>query len=114
MVGGLVFRLLGAFRRAKDDSSEEAEAVGGGGDDDPDSWVSVLTVFDPVQATIVTARLQDEGIPARIRQESASTAIPVTVGILGKIDIMVPKLMEEKSLALVDVVLGSDEPGPSG
>lgn len=109
MVGGLVFRLLGRSRRDTHSSTEEAEAEGTGGDDEPESWVPVLTIFDQVQATIITARLQDEGIPAHMRQEAASSAIPVTVGILGRIDIMVPKLMEEKALALIDAVLGPDE-----
>lgn len=111
MVGGWVFRLLGGSRRAARDSSEEAEAENTGGDDEPESWVPVLTLYDRVQATIITARLQDEGIPARIRQEAASSAIPVTVGILGRLDIMVPKLMEEKALALIDALIESDESG---
>jgi len=115
MVGGLVFRLLGRSRKGTHSSTKEAEAEGTGGDDDePESWVPVLTIFDQVQATIITARLQDEGIPAHIRQESASSAIPVTVGILGEIDVMVPKLLEEKALALIDAVLGPDESNSSG
>jgi hypothetical protein len=114
MVGGWVFRLLGGPRRISRDSTEEAEAEGNGGDDEPEPWVPVLTVFDRVQATIITARLQDEGIPAHIRQESASSVFPVTVGILGEIDVMVPKLMEEKALALIDALLGPDESNSPG
>ncbi len=109
MVGGWVFRLLGGPKRISRDSTKETEAEGTGGEDDPESWVPVLMVFDQVQARVITARLQDEGIPAHMRQEAASSAIPVVVGILGRIDIMVPKLMEEKALALIDALLGSDE-----
>jgi len=97
MLNSLVVGWLGGlFVSQPEASDKEKEALGG--DDDPDPWVIVLSVFDVVQATIAHARLEDETIPSRLRQEGASAALPVNVGILGRIDILVPESLQEKAL----------------
>lgn len=112
MLRGMSWNMFGA---AGGKAGEEAEAEGeaGKGDDEPAPWVEVLTVFNQVQATIAAARLEDEGIPVRVRHEAASSAIPVNVGILGRIDVLVPKPLSEKALGVleaVDVLDGDDIP----
>lgn len=82
----------------------EASSEAAGGDDDPAPWVTVLSAFNTVQATIAVARLGDEGIPARARQEAASSALPVNAGILSRIDVLVPEPMAEKALAVLDAL----------
>ncbi len=87
--------------QGKEDTVQAKAGEAGKGDDETVPWVTVLTVFDIVQATLTMARLQDEGIPARIRQEAAARAIPVNVGILGTIEVLVPEPMLEKALDLL-------------
>lgn len=108
MLQGMAWRLFGG---AGSGSGEEAESAGeaGKGDDEPAPWVEVLTVFNQVQATIAAARLQDEGIPVQVRHEAASRAIPVNVGILGRIDVLVPEAMAEKALGVLEAVDVLDE-----
>ncbi|HEC22575.1 MAG TPA: DUF2007 domain-containing protein [Chloroflexi bacterium] len=108
MVKGLVLGLLG-FGRASEGESREDAAEAGRGDDDPDPWVPVLTVFNMAQAALAVARLQDEGIPARLRQEAASRAIPVNVGLLGMIDVMVPESMADRALDILEDLGELDE-----
>ena len=111
MVGGLVVGLLrglGFFGHAEQSGEEAGEA--GKGDDEPAPWVPVLAVFNMAQAALAIARLRDEGVPARLRQEAASTAIPVSVGILGRIDVMVPESMAEKAMLILDI--DEEEPDP--
>jgi hypothetical protein len=100
LLGGLL-RGLGLPGRAARSEEEAAEA--GKGDDEPVPWVPVLAVFNMAQAALAIARLRDEGVPARLRQEAASTAIPVSVGILGRIDVMVPESMVEKAVLILDI-----------
>jgi len=102
MFNRLVLVWLGGIFGSPDTQTTEEEKEGAGGDDEPDPWVVVLSAFDIVQATIARARLVDEGIPVRVRQESANTAIPVTVGILGRIDVLVPESMQDKALGVLD------------
>lgn len=111
MFNSLVLVWLGRLFGGAETRTAEEEKEGAGGDDEPDPWVVVLSVFDIVQATIARARLEDEGIPARTRQEGASFAYPVTVGILGRIDILVPESMQDKALGVLDAepALGPDD-----
>jgi hypothetical protein len=108
LLGGLLHGLGLPGRAAK---SEEEAAEAGKGDDEPDPWVPVLAVFNMAQAALAIARLHDEGVPARLRQEAVSTAIPVNVGIIGTIDVMVPESMAEKALMILDIDEEESETG---
>jgi hypothetical protein len=103
MLQGMVWQTNGG---SIDDSgaAKDAASEATGGDDEPAPWVTVLSAFNMVQATIAIARLGDEGIPARPRQEAASTALPVNAGILSRIDVLVPEPMAEKALAVLDAL----------
>ncbi|MCC6905327.1 MAG: hypothetical protein IT326_05745, partial [Anaerolineae bacterium] len=43
-----------------------------------------------------------EDIPAYIRREAASTALPLTVGLLGEIDVMVPTSEEARARSVLE------------
>ncbi len=106
MFGHLTWNLFGGKARGETDGeTHEAAGEAAGGDDEPAPWVSVLTAFDVVQATIATARLHDEGIPARLRQEGANSALPVNAGLLSRIDVMVPEPLADKASAVLADVL---------
>lgn len=99
-------RLLDVFglRRRKTPGAESAKSSSktGGEDDEPVPWVPVFVVFNEVQARITAARLNDEGIDTWIRQEGASRALPVNLGLLGQIQVMVPEPMQERAEAILE------------
>lgn len=111
MLQGMVWRLF-ASRRAGEAEGEGAAAEAGKGDDEPALWISALATYGPTLAEmlILTARLNDEGIPARLRSEAVSSALPLTVGALSRIDLMVPQPMAEKALLILKS-LGALEEG---
>ena len=82
--------------------SMSSTAKKGKGGEEPAPWVTVAEVFEIVEATLLTARLQDEGITTRMRQEGASRALPFNVGILGRIDIQVAEPQVERALELLE------------
>jgi hypothetical protein len=110
MLRGLTGPWFGWGLGADMDRGSAHEAGGGG--EDPVNWVTVLTVFDIVQATLAVARLRDEGITAWLEQEGASRALPVNVGILGRIDVMVPEEDAERARDVLDD-LAEAEDAPS-
>jgi hypothetical protein len=102
-VGGLVWGLFGGLgkNRSEDGKEKASESEAGKGDDEPADWVRVLTVYSPVEAQMGAARLSDQGIPARIQQESAGAVFPVTVGMLGAIHLYVPEAKEEQAIIVL-------------
>ena len=62
-------------------------------------WITVVGTVTLIEAQICSSRLEGEGIPVRIQKEAASSALPLTVGILGRIDIQVPRTFKEKAEA---------------
>lgn len=81
--------------------SSAAEAERGRGEDESSPWKTVATVYDQASAVLMTAFLKDAGIPVRIRQEAVSSALPVTVGLLGRIELRVPESMQHKALLIL-------------
>ncbi len=91
----------GAAADDDDDKQNARAAKRTGGDDEHVPWVTVLETFDRIEAVIIQSKLHDAGIPARLRQEGANSAFPVTVGILGRIEIRVPEPAAEQAFELV-------------
>jgi hypothetical protein len=80
-------------------------------------WVAVYIAWEDADAIMIVARLQDEGIPALARPEAASSAIPVTAGMLSQIEVLVPEGMADHALdVLWDLGLlpEQDEAGETG
>jgi hypothetical protein len=108
-LGGLSWGLFGGLSSDANEShtSEQAgEKESGKGDDEPSDWVRVCTVYNPIEAQIGAARLNDQGIPVRIRQESASSALPVTFGILGAMHLYVPEPKAEQATIILEETMG--------
>jgi hypothetical protein len=74
------------------------------------AWVPLFRALDPMQARLVAARLDDARIPVTIRDEAASSALPMSFGILANIDILVPDEYYDRALAILrDLGLVEDE-----
>jgi hypothetical protein len=92
-----------AFPRKKTrDQTQEMCGEAGKGDDEPAPWVPVLILYNEVEARLLVSRLNDAGIPARLRQEAVSRAIPLQVGLLGMIELMVPEPVREQAEAIIE------------
>lgn len=76
------------------------------------AWVPVFRALDLVQARIVAARLDDQGIPVTIQEESASSVMPVGVGLLAEINVLTPDEFYDRALMILRDLDLLDE-GPS-
>ncbi|HML24071.1 MAG TPA: DUF2007 domain-containing protein [Aggregatilinea sp.] len=65
-------------------------------------WYIVAHATSMVQAEIPAGLLRSAGIPVFLFREAASTAIPVSFGLLGNIDIAVPEDYYADAMALLE------------
>jgi hypothetical protein len=78
---------------------DEGQPGGGGGEGAPP--VVLTTVYDPVEAEIILAKLRSAGIPSFARHEALSVVAGLTVDGCGQHDIMVrPDDLAEARAAL--------------
>ncbi|MBI5291702.1 MAG: DUF2007 domain-containing protein [Chloroflexi bacterium] len=68
----------------------------------PHSLVTVYTVSGQVEANIIKSMLEAAGIPVMVVQEGAGRAYGLTVGPMGKADILVPEQYAEAARKLLD------------
>ena len=87
----------------KTDRNESTEAAGETtpGKDHKVRWEVVTTAHGLSEAAIIRGRLETEGIPARVHQEPAGTAIGLTVGLLGEVKVLVPAPLVESALQIL-------------
>jgi hypothetical protein len=80
---------------------------------DPGLPVLLVTVFDPVEAEIIVAKLRSAGIEAIIRHDALSVVYGLTVDGCGQQDILVrPDDLEEARAALEPASEETGEPSP--
>ena len=66
-------------------------------------WYVVAYASDMTTAAIPAGLLRTAGIPVYLSREAAgSSAIPLTVGLLGGVDVAVPEAYYEEARALLD------------
>ncbi len=75
---------------------------------DQRTWYIVAHATSMVQAEIPAGLLRSADIPVFLFREAGSTAIPVSYGLLGNIDIAVPEEFYAEALALLEE--GDSEP----
>lgn len=66
-------------------------------------WKVVAETAGITNASIIGGRLQNEGIPVRVWQESAGQAFGLTVGLLGTGYVAVPAEHEARALEILDI-----------
>ncbi len=62
----------------------------------------LCTVQGELQANVIKAHLESEGIPALLQYESAGRVFGLTVNGLGEIRILVPKEWEEEAKRIIE------------
>jgi hypothetical protein len=72
--------------------------TGGGSSQEP---VVVWEAANLMEAQVVKARLESEGIPAFIRSEAAGVIYGLTAGSLARADVFVPGPLAEKAVTLL-------------
>ncbi len=83
-------------------------------------WEVVETIAGDFQAELLRGLLEAQGIPVVLSQEGAGRSLyPVTVGALGKVDVLVPSSYREQALQVIrDYNAGafedSEDSGASG
>ena len=75
--------------------------------DQPHKLVSVGTADGQVEAEIIKGLLTANGVEVWLSQESAGTALGLTVGAMGEVEIMVRAEQAEEARSLLDH--GSEE-----
>lgn len=85
------------------DETEQSNAL-----HSPADWVVVAEVQGMAEGEILAGRLRTAGIPAWISRESAGTAIAVSVGALGRIEVLVPADRFDEAATLL---FGDDDEG---
>ena len=65
-------------------------------------WKVVAETAGITNATIVGGRLQSEGIPVRVWQESAGQSFGLTIGLLGTGYVAVPAEFETQALEILE------------
>ena len=76
-------------------------------EDQPHELVSVGTADGQVEAEIIKGLLTANGVEVCLSQESAGTALGLTVGAMGEVEIMVRAEQAEEARSLLDE--GSEE-----
>jgi len=69
-------------------------------------WKVVAVARGLAPASIISGRLETEGIPTRVQQEPAGVAIGLTIGLLGEAKVLVPESLAEQAL---DILSGADQ-----
>jgi hypothetical protein len=74
-----------------------------------EQYVVVATFSLPVEAQVACARLRDEGIPAQLTGDIASSAFAGLAGVGGRIELHVPASHYDQALAILEDVLEEQE-----
>jgi hypothetical protein len=74
--------------------------------DTPADWVVIAKARGPIEADILVGRLRTAGIPAWVSRESAGAAIGLTVGMLGRAEVVVPATYHKRA---TELLFGEDE-----
>ncbi|MFQ5943014.1 MAG: DUF2007 domain-containing protein [Anaerolineales bacterium] len=77
----------------------------------PHELVSIETADGQIEAEIIKGLLNANGIEAWLSQESAGTALGLTVGPMGEVEIMVRADQEDEARALLESGTDADPEG---
>ncbi len=87
----------------RDETVETAAETTPGGEQQV-RWETVAVAQGLAEASIISGRLETEGIPTRVHQEPAGVAIGLTVGRLGEAQVLVPEQLAQRALSILNEV----------
>lgn len=94
--------MVGSMAGGMNDSMENRAIVKKRGPDRKD-WYVVAHAFDLTSAEIPAGLLRSAGIPVYLAREAiGSSALPLSVGLFGGVDIAVPESFYLEALALLE------------
>jgi len=67
-----------------------------------EKWEVIFYAKGEPQAYIIKGKLESEGIPVRLKQESLGRVYGLTTDGLGEVKILVPKRYSEKTVELLN------------
>jgi hypothetical protein len=82
------------------DETETASEKTPGGEQEV-QWKTVAVAQGLAEASIISGRLETEGLPTRVHQESAGVVYGLTVGRLGEARVLVPAPLLEQARKLL-------------
>ncbi|MDL1900953.1 DUF2007 domain-containing protein [Anaerolineae bacterium CFX9] len=68
----------------------------------PEGWMVVLVTYNPLEAHVVSGRLQSEGIQTWIYQESVGRSIGIQIGPLGEVKVLVHPDEYDRALTILN------------
>ncbi len=81
-----------------------------------DDWVTLETVQGDLEAELIKGLLEAQDIPVLLSREGAGRAFGFTVGLLGEVEILIPKIFEKQGNSIIEQYkrgsleqLGNDE-----
>lgn len=89
--------------QAETGAATASVTTGGGSSQEP---VVVWEAINVMEAQVVKARLESEGIPAFIRGEALGVIYGLTAGSLARADVLVPAPLADKA---IELLFGEDE-----
>lgn len=69
----------------------------------PSGWMVVRVTDNSPEAYIIVGRLETEGIRSWVYQEAAGSALGITVGALGAVQVLVNPEDYERARAILDI-----------
>lgn len=90
--------VAGAEQRNESGGASASVTTGGGSSQEP---VVVWVAANLMEAQVVKARLESEGIPAFIRSEAAGVIYGITAGSLARAEVLAPGPLADKAVELL-------------
>jgi hypothetical protein len=76
---------------------------------DDEKWEIACTASGITHANIILGRLETEGIPVRLKYESAVVVYPVTIDGLGEVEVLVPERHLERARQILSQSYDEEE-----
>jgi len=67
-----------------------------------DEWITLDTVQGDLEAELIKGMLEAQEIPVLLSREGAGRAFGLTVGPMGEVEILVPKVLENDAKKILE------------
>lgn len=67
-----------------------------------DEWITLETVQGDLEAELIRGMLEAQEIPVLLSREGAGRAFGLTVGPMGEVEVLVPKVLENDAKKIME------------